>query len=395
MQFEIEFETPPKQHRPKTRTSAVAPDNAQMVRLDQKPSDRPQTTLEKRFHKLWKQLENKQLRNTDFETIFEKARTYIQTELNENRVAYHKALFQQTEKLIGHLKKKSLAKWQRAELSDWITQNFSMLEMYGAEELHALSAQFLEAKMSQFTDAEKSIIENELNMSIEEFAATINDLDAEDLDEPDEFDSDFFDEFFEEEPAKDDSRYYREDDVTDSDQHESRRNHESRAYFDKTILNKLFRRAAKALHPDHEPDPVAREEKLALMKVLLQARKSGDIATIFKLYSEHVSADALEFEAPALKPMIELLLHQIENLDLQYKELIFQSPTHQWVSDHMVGKSEKQQSKALLTIKQDIETDLKNIQSMLPHLKSLAKLKPLLEARYEQSRFAFSAEFYN
>ncbi len=381
MQLEIDFKASPQRRNKKKQKPA----NAQMVRLDQKPSDRPQSTVEKRFHKLWKQLEQKQQRNTTFESVFEKARAYIQSELSENRVAYHQALYQQTEKLIGHLKKKSLAKWQREELSDWIEKNFSLLEMYGADNLHELSAQYLEAKMSMFTDNEKSIIENELNMTIEEFAATINDLDADDID--DEFD---FDEMFEEEPAKDDSRYYRQEQSSNQQQEkENQREHESRTFFDKTILNKLFRRTAKALHPDHEHDPVAREEKQALMKVLLQARKTGDITTIFKLYSEHVSTDALEFEAPALKPLINLLSHQIEMLDRQYHELAYSSPTHQWVSEHMMGKSEKEQSKALLLIKQDIEADLKNVQAMVPYLKSLAKLKPLLEARYEQNRFAY------
>ncbi len=386
MQLEIEFDTAVNKqpHRKPAST------HAGMVTLDRKVTGRAQSPLEKRFHRLWQQLEEKQQRNGSFESAFEKTNTYIRTELNENRVAYRTALVQQTEKLIGHLKKKSLAQWQRAELKDWIEQNFSLLEMYGAQELRELSALYVEASMAQFTDTEKSIIENELNMSIEEFAAAIKELDDDD---DDEWDAEFeFDELFDEEPAKDDARYTHQERSAEADtdrQQEIQREQESRAHFDKTILNKLFRRTAKALHPDHESDPDIRDQKQTLMKVLLEARKTGDIATIFTLYREHVSTEALEIEAPALKPMIKLLQHQIDTLDQQYNELICRTPTHQWVHDYIIGKSEQQQKKALLAIKQDIEADLENIKATGPHLKSLAKLKPLLEARWDQSRFSY------
>ena len=84
-----------------------------------------------------------------------------------------------------------------------------------------------------------------------------------------------------------------------------------------------------------------------------------------------------------------MLQHQIDTLDPQYNEMIYRSPIHKWVHDYIMGKSDKLKKKALLSIKQDIEADLENIKAMGPHLKSLAKLKPLLEARWDQSRFSY------
>ena len=62
------------------------------------------------------------------------------------------------------------------------------------------------------------------------------------------------------------------------------------------LLERLFRRLARALHPDREPDPGRRELKHVLMSTALAARRAKDLDTLLSLHAEHVGdlPDALD-----------------------------------------------------------------------------------------------------
>ncbi len=390
MQFELEFADVIDEKR-KTASKAtpaarsISP-STDVVTTSAVGSAKPASRLEKRFDKLWRQLESKQSRNDSFEDEYEKTRQWIQNDLADHRKLYKRELLQQTEKLISHLAKKSLAKWQREEIGSWIEENFHLLEIHGAAELPELGRKYFEAKMASLSNGERSYIQQILDESDELMAEAGLDDPDEDIDESDFIDDDFddwSDTAFEEEAEQSHSRdsYYEEARL------ESQK--KKKQTFDKTIVNKLFRRTAKALHPDHEQNPVRREEKQALMKNLLEARKSGNIAMIFKLYREHVDNATITIDLPELQPMIDLLVQQIEELDQLYQQKSSQSPMHDWVSNHIVGKSEKRRVAALAELKRDLEDDIKRTKQLHPYLASLAKLKPLLEERYEQHLFSY------
>ena len=56
------------------------------------------------------------------------------------------------------------------------------------------------------------------------------------------------------------------------------------------LVARLFRRLARVLHPDREPDEARRRDKHALMSDCLRAREERDIDTLLSLYVEHVGA---------------------------------------------------------------------------------------------------------
>ncbi len=376
---------PPLKHHKKPDT--IIPGNAIVVGeaiISEKSSP-----LEIQFDKLWHQLQAAQRRNEEFADQLEEVHDWLNTELAETRTLYRLAMVKQTEKLISHLLKKSLAKWQRNELCLWIEENFSALETQGAPELQALVRSYFTNKVSQAGSLEREVIEAAFDTSVDDILAELADEFGEN---EDNFEDDL------NEPGCDSADTHINGDEYDYAADSADRTAgnaaaeqaaRQRVKFEKSMVSKLFRRTAKALHPDHEQDPQRREEKQALMKALLHARKTGNIATIFKLYRQHVSGEKINIEAPELRPMIDLLTHQVSELDAEYAHLSMETPIHKWVKNNFVGKSDKKRQAAFDEIKNGLEQDIQDIQDLAPLLNSLAKLKPLLEARYDSQLYSF------
>lgn len=80
------------------------------------------------------------------------------------------------------------------------------------------------------------------------------------------------------------------------------------------IVARLFRRLARVLHPDREPDESRRLVKHALMSECLRARDEGDIDTLLSLHAEHVGElpDDVAGDDPA--ELAALLRRQLETL---------------------------------------------------------------------------------
>lgn len=391
MQIEFEFgdvATPtrkPVKQKNRPSSSVVVTSSVQ--------SGRKATPLERRFDKLWAQLETKQSRQETFEKEVERARLWIHTELSQTRDEYKNELVKLTAKLISHLGKKSLSKWQREVLGSWIEENFESLESYGTTELPDLVRRYYTAKLTTLTSSDRNAIEEYYDESIEDILTNIvgNADEADDDDYPE--DEEYQNENPQDHPH-DNASYYEQseskpEEESFADKMRAAEAKKKRLTFDKSIVNKLFRRTAKALHPDHEQDDAIRDEKQALMKTLLQARKSGNVAQIFKMYRDHVDSGTIEIDLPDLKPMVDLLVQQIAELDESFFHKTRESAIHEWVGDKLVGKSGKRQLDAFAGLKKDLEQDILRVKRLHPYLGSLAKLKPLLEERYERDMISF------
>ena len=171
MQFEMEFgdlDTPtrqPKSSKVKRDGNATA-----VVSVPSQKSGRKTGPLERRFEKLWTQLEEKQQRHKIFDREVERARSWIHTELAQKRDEYKSLLVKQTERLISHLGKKSLLKWQRQVLGSWIEENFERLESSSAAELPGMVRRYYAAKLSGLSKAERAAIEEYYEESIEDLS---------------------------------------------------------------------------------------------------------------------------------------------------------------------------------------------------------------------------------
>ncbi len=88
-------------------------------------------------------------------------------------------------------------------------------------------------------------------------------------------------------------------------------------------LNSIYKRLAKALHPDLEQDPKKRAEKDELMKRLTVAYENHDLISLLTLESEWLGSCALEtLNEESLKAYNLLLKDQIEDLEQEIAMIV-------------------------------------------------------------------------
>jgi len=92
----------------------------------------------------------------------------------------------------------------------------------------------------------------------------------------------------------------------------------------KTTLSSIYRRLARVLHPDLEPDPAAREHKGAIMQELTAAHARRDLHTLLRLELEwihHEGSDTSRLADDALAIYTEALKQQADQLEFELSML--------------------------------------------------------------------------
>jgi hypothetical protein len=86
----------------------------------------------------------------------------------------------------------------------------------------------------------------------------------------------------------------------------------------------IYRRLVKALHPDREPDPAARERKVAIMQRVTTAHAANDLHTLLSLEIEFLhaeSADVTRLAAETVEAYAQMLKQQAAELESECFEL--------------------------------------------------------------------------
>ena len=118
-----------------------------------------------------------------------------------------------------------------------------------------------------------------------------------------------------------------------------RREDERRRQFErlrKVNLSAVYRRLAKALHPDLERDPVLREQKSTVMQEVTTAYASNDLHALLRLELEWLDGDptgAGQRADETLDAYIQLLKEQEAELQTEYATLPLQ-PRYQALTAH-------------------------------------------------------------
>lgn len=85
-----------------------------------------------------------------------------------------------------------------------------------------------------------------------------------------------------------------------------------------TLLRRLFRPLASALHPDREPDPAQRERKTALMAEANRAHADGDLPALLRLQQQVLQArPASQWDDARLAALLVILRRQVADLERQ------------------------------------------------------------------------------
>ena len=100
----------------------------------------------------------------------------------------------------------------------------------------------------------------------------------------------------------------------------------------------VFKRLARALHPDLEPDPVERERKGALMQQVTAAHAANDLHTLLRLEVEllHDAADRASLTAETLAAHVAMLKEQVADLEMEQMMLLHDPRYHAVVDVHRI-----------------------------------------------------------
>ncbi len=83
-----------------------------------------------------------------------------------------------------------------------------------------------------------------------------------------------------------------------------------------TLLRRLFRPLASALHPDRETDPAQRERKTALMAEANRAHADGDLPALLRLQRQVLQAQpASQWDDARLAALLVILRRQVADLE--------------------------------------------------------------------------------
>ena len=330
---------------------------------------KPQKSVDQiRFNKLWEEVKKKQKQNDKLKLEMEALLATYTQKVMPVELGLEEPLVLLAYRLIGFSGRKSLAKWQRAELQDWI-----------AETLHEIS-QYNVGKAEEISKDYNQVLAEYYNIPVEEFTEP-DEPEADDVFESTPPDSEQYEDIDEEDLFGFDDE---EDDLFTSGDDESSPGAERKEQpINEKWIRNLFRRTARVLHPDKEQDPEQHQQKQRLMTQLLDAREQQDIMTMMQLYSEHVDDGELLMEQADIDTLCCLLENQKTELDMTREALIDESPMHYAVHGKFYAVTKKIRDKKLQAHLDGIKKGIKQKTKLVEFLCNLTNLKTALEARYE------------
>jgi hypothetical protein len=371
-----------------------------------KKKSKAQTKQQALFDKLWQRIERKKKQNQKLRTELDALSLVYKQRLMPLEIAAKTPVFLLLEKLIDFYSRKSMTKWQRVELTEWISESMEIAFALDSEKTEALKEQWL-IQIADFHEIDRDEMKETIKAAEADpeafFEGKMNDefgQKPEDFESPDSADDNtenstydmFGDAFDDEQTDQDDDdpfKAFREAFEEFKAEMESRQAPEP-LKMDEKWLKSVFRKTANALHPDKEQDIEKREEKEALMTELLRARDENDVLGLINLYHAHVSEDALEINEKSLDALCAQLQNQLDRLRYEKEDLIsgVENPIHEMVYTNLYGQSKQQQEKIINDYSNELSQDKQDQINLIASLKNLKVLKVHLEDRYDSKRYS-------
>ncbi|MFT5084151.1 MAG: hypothetical protein ACI9Y1_002203 [Lentisphaeria bacterium] len=333
------------------------------------------------FEKYWHLVQSKIQANESFQEQIDVLKERYKREVLPAENSFNDQTLAESYRLMDFFTRKSLSRWDRCVLVDWISENVDILlrhPYYDPTKKIEISAEFTKLlQLDEDEEPEEFFQKQHQDHSGQEDLFSefeTNEHQEEDGNTNDD-ESDFEDLF---------KPFYSNQEWEDF-QHEEegfqKHNNETDRLLKSSSINTMFRRIAKKLHPDLETDDVKKEEKHHLMSKLLSARKNQDIATIFLMHREFISEAPLEIEGTEMDNIVELLKRQISKLDAEREKILCQSHETAAIVDFFEGKTEKQIAAKIKKHIKGLKEGMTESQEFLNHATSVKKLKLYLEQR--------------
>ena len=376
------------------------------------PGRRASKKAQSRFQRLWEEAENVAKENREFDKTLDALVHQVREEVGQAERALGETVRQAVHRQLDFSEKKSLLKWQRAELGQWIDEHLTQLMDMGMldedlqNRLALRHAEQLGIELDESSDVSpaeqlRQHLFQDGDDELEELRASLFD----------EFDDDESDDWFDDEDedenddiASSDDEFAADDELAEllrqlheefggsegagqqgkTDPFSAKR--KNKPGFDDAVFKRLFRQTAAALHPDKETDPVKQREKHELMSELLEARKTRDLITIVRLHEQYSSAEtalSAEDEQQLEEVLVEYLTQQQERTEA----IVLRSSMHEFVFNEFYHKSPATVKRRIKAHIKKIDTRRAGLDVFVQKVKTLKVLKELLADRYERFRF--------
>lgn len=368
-----------------------------------------------KFQQLWEKAERLKKSNRKLDVELNSLLRRVEGEVMPQELAMGALIKTMLEKQLAFAEKRSLTRWQRAELDDWIHENLEEIDCMGLVDEDLRNAMANKHAREHDIDLDDN---SDLSPAeqLDQYYQAISPADARAAegmqDDPfatDDDDSAFADAMMDElfgnrnapdgasatphERAQHDLFEDMFEQFADSQANTASAN--PKQSIDSTVFKRLFRQTATALHPDKEQDEKRREEKHTLMSTLLDARKNNDLITVLQLHQQFVDADhslsnADQHDLEAV--LLNYLAQQVE----RKADIINQSPLHAGVYKRFYARSQKSINKKIAQHLQSLQQRSDSYHYFSSEIRTLKALKEVLAERYEQNRYSsFADQFFD
>ncbi len=347
-----------------------------LISLNQKRTGKNrQSKIERRFDKLYQQLEKQKRLNLKFQQDLDELVDAYHKHMRQSNLEQLDTLVALAKKLIVFAGRKSLSDWHRDELSDWtrdlVIDRIAPLNPETAEQLRidyeTAVANAMGIDMAEFHAQIEAFFEQAFNDEVE----------AEDEDPDDPFGFDDYD------SEIDDWNEGFDDDFPPSEEPFDKPD-PSVKVMDSDWIKTLFRRTAQNLHPDRETDDERRKHKQHQLSELLSARKANDVLTMIKIHNELFKDRDLQLGEQEIANICELLEDQIDQLNLEKFAHIHSNPTRQLVYDLFYHSSKNKRQSAFDEWQRELLREQEQNRDLLDNINTLKDLKTLLKERRDQ-----------
>ena len=364
------------------------------ITLSENSASPEKSPLQKRFEKLWREVKNKQRANAKLKNeLAELHKTYHEIILPVEQMT-EKPYTQLAQRLITFFGRKSLAQWQREELSEWIIECIEHIAPLNPEKSQELMTAYHQM-LADFLVIDVEDLEEQMNHSVDtldELFAHFDDLrnafqdSVETKDPPNAaFQEDLFGSVGNGEDRDTGDNPTFEDFFTNEGPLEKLR--EQNLFSDKW-LRTIFRRTANALHPDKERNEARRKKKEGLMTELIITRQENDVFGLLNLYMQYVGSEDLLITHETMEKLCEQLKEQKDQLAEKKDQILYENPMTAALYEQFHNRSKKRRDKNIEHYIQRVQESTQALVEFVASLRNLTVLKRHLENRHQENRLA-------
>lgn len=361
------------------------------ITLSKNTTNPKKTALQKNFDKLWSEVKKQQLTNSELKTELDDLHKIYQERILPIEQLTAEPYIALAERLINFFSRKSLSKWQRYELGQWIFECIDHVQPLNPTKSHELMTSYKQV-LADYLEVDIEEIEQEMHHQDDPLSNLFDEFDdlekafndtARNKNKNAEFQDDLFG-FADDEAIYEDSYETAEDFFADEFQEKTA---EKNIFSDKW-LRTIFRRTANALHPDKERNADRIKEKEELMTQLLIARDEKDVFSLLNLYMQHVDSDDLLVTDETMKNICQQLKEQKIQLTQERSQIFYENPMSAALYKSIHNNNAKKRERNIELHIQRVKESTDEFSEFVTSLRNLEILKHYLRDRYEEQRFS-------